>query len=33
MSNTPFSQSYLEAGLKDTDEYRRVGLQQLFHFG
>ena len=33
MSNTLFSQSYLEAGLKETDEYRQVSAKQLSHFG
>ena len=33
MPNTLFSQSYLEAGLKETDEYRQVSPQQLSYFG
>jgi len=33
MSNTLFSQSYLEAGLKDSDEYRQISPQQLSYFG
>ena len=33
MSNTLFSQSYLEAGLKETDEYRQISPQQLSYFG
>ena len=33
MSNTLFSQSYLEAGLKETDEYRQVSPQQLSYLG
>ena len=33
MPNTLFSQSYLEAGLKETDEYQQVSPQQLSYFG
>ena len=33
MSNTLFSQSYLESGLKETDEYQQVSPQQLSHLG
>ena len=33
MSNTLFSQSYLEAGLRETEEYREVSPQQLSYFG
>ena len=33
MPNTLFSQSYLEAGLKETDEYRQISPQQLSHSG
>ena len=33
MSNTLFSQSFLEAGLQETDEYQQIGPQTLSHFG
>ena len=33
MSNTLFSQSFLEAGLRETPEYRQVSPQQLSYFG
>ena len=33
MSNTLFSQSFLEAGLRETAEYRQVSPQQLSYFG
>ena len=33
MSNTLFSQSFLEAGLLETDAYQLIGPQQLSYFG
>ena len=33
MSNTLFSQSFLEAGLQETDAYQQISPQQLSHFG
>ena len=33
MSNTLFSQSFLEAGLRETAEYQQVSPQLLSHFG
>ncbi len=33
MPNTLFSQSYLEAGLRDTEEYRQISPPILSHFG
>ncbi len=33
MSNTLFSQSFLEAGLRETPEYQQVSPQLLSHFG
>ena len=33
MSDTLFSQSYLESGLPETDEYQQIGRSQLSHFG
>ena len=33
MSNTLFSQSFLEAGLQETDEYQQISPQALSHFG
>ena len=33
MSNTLFSQSFLEAGLQETDAYQQINPQQLSHFG
>ena len=33
MSNTLFSQSFLEAGLRETEEYLQVSPQTLAHFG
>ena len=33
MSNTLFSQSFLDDGLKETDEYQQINPQLLSHFG
>ena len=33
MPNTLFSQSYLEAGLRETEEYQQISPQILSHFG
>ena len=33
MPNTLFSQSYLEAGLRETEEYQQISPQVLSHFG
>ena len=33
MSNTLFSQSFLDDGLKETDEYQQINPQMLSHFG
>lgn len=33
MPNTLFSQSYLEAGMRDTEEYQQISPQILSHFG
>ena len=33
MSNTLFSQSFLEAGLRETAEYQQINPQLLSHFG
>ncbi len=33
MSNTLFSQSFLEAGLRETAEYQQISPQALSHFG
>ncbi len=33
MSNTLFSQSFLEAGLQETEAYQRISPQQLSYFG
>ena len=32
MSDTLFSQSYLESGLPETDEYQQIGRSRLAHF-
>ena len=33
MSNTLLSQSFLEAGLRETEEYQQISPQLLSHFG
>ena len=33
MPSTLFSQSFLDAGLRETDEYQQISPQQLSHFG
>ena len=33
MPSTLFSQSYLEAGLRETEEYQQISPQILSHFG